>query len=62
MLNLELTPAETRVLKETLETDLADLSMEISHTDRLEYRDRLKEKRNALLKAVEQIIQFELSG
>ncbi len=48
MTHLELTEQQQQVLNEVLEITLSDLSMEISHTDQKDYRDRLKQRREAL--------------
>ncbi|WP_432822306.1 hypothetical protein [Trichloromonas sp.] len=48
MTQLELTEQQQQVLGEVLEITLSDLSMEISHTDQKDYRDRLKQRREAL--------------
>lgn len=47
-MNLELTDKEEKVLKELLEEVMADLSMEISHTDSSDYRAKIKERREIL--------------
>lgn len=52
-INLEEKEAET--LKEILESDLSDLSMEITGTDRMEYREKLKEKRNVIYKVLKSV-------
>jgi hypothetical protein len=48
MTQLTLTEEQQQALCEVLEITLTDLSMEISHTDQKDYRDRLKERREAL--------------
>jgi len=44
MPTIELTTIEANLLTEVLESDLADLRMEIAGTDLKDFRDRLKEK------------------
>lgn len=51
MTQLELTEQEVEVLTEIVESYLSDLSMEIADTDRLEYREGLKDSR-ALIASV----------
>jgi hypothetical protein len=53
MLDLELTVAEQAVLREMLDSEISDLQEEIAHTDRLEYRDALKERRRVLQKLLD---------
>ena len=53
MIELDLTEEETSILKMVLESYLSDLRMEISHTDRLEFRDMLKERKAVLIKVIE---------
>ena len=55
MVALDLTPHEAEVLLETLRSYLAELRMEISHTDREDFRSGLKERRQALEHIVEMI-------
>ncbi len=53
MIRGELTDRETELVVETLETALSDLRMEITDTDRQEYREGLKERKAALQKAID---------
>jgi hypothetical protein len=55
MLYLDLTPDEIAVLDDLLTNDLSDLRMEIAHTDRLEYRERLKVRKAVLMKVLDAI-------
>jgi hypothetical protein len=48
MLDLELTGAEVAILRDMLDSEISDLQEEIAHTDRLEFRDALKERRRVL--------------
>lgn len=50
MVHLDLTADETRILLEVLESYLSDLRMEIADTDRLDFREMLKERKAVLLK------------
>ena len=50
---LHLDPQQARVLRETLESAVSDLGMEIADTDRKDYRERLKERRRALIHVLE---------
>jgi hypothetical protein len=53
MLHLDLTPDEVAILEDLLTNDLSDLRMEIAHTDRLDYRERLKVRKAVLTKVLE---------
>ena len=53
MIHLDLSDAERHALKEILEGTLSDLRMEIANTDRLDFRNMLKERKRVLLKTVE---------
>jgi len=53
MVQLDLTPEEQQVLVEVLNTAISNLSMEIADTDRKDYRDVLKTRKEALSKAVQ---------
>lgn len=48
MVTLVLDEDDARILADTLTHDLSELRMEISHTDRWEYREGLKKKKAAL--------------
>jgi hypothetical protein len=48
MHRLELTSEEAYVLRETLQGYLSDLRMEIADTDRKDFRDQLKHRREVL--------------
>ena len=53
MVHLDLSEEERQILLEVLETALSDLRMEIAHTDRMEFREMLKERKAVLSKAIE---------
>ncbi|OHB26078.1 MAG: hypothetical protein A2X84_07560 [Desulfuromonadaceae bacterium GWC2_58_13] len=57
MTQLALTKQQHQVLSEVLETTLSDLSMEISDTDLKDYRDQLKQRREALASILEALKQ-----
>jgi len=48
VVNLCLTAEQARLLRQTLESVLSDMSVEIASTDRKEYRDEIKDEREAL--------------
>lgn len=55
MVELRLDDEARRVLADTLEIYLSDLRMEISHTDRLDFRNMLKKKRDILDGVLQQL-------
>lgn len=55
MATLKLNPEELTILKEILENYLSDLRMEISHTDRLDFREQLKLRKQVVQKVLEQL-------
>ncbi len=52
-ISLTLNPGELEILQEMLQNQLSELRMEISHTDRMEYRDMLKERKRVLNKLLD---------
>ena len=52
MLELNLDANETSILKTVLESYLSDLRMEIADTDRMAFRDMLKERKAVLIKVL----------
>jgi hypothetical protein len=50
MIHLDLTDEEKTVLAETLKSYLADLRVEISNTDLMDFREQLKAKKDVLNK------------
>lgn len=52
MIQLDLSPDEKEILDDTLETALSDLRMEISDTDRLDFRQKLKVRKQVLIKVL----------
>jgi len=61
MIKLELSDADATVLKEALGKTLKDLSYEIADTDSKDFRDGLKERRDALAR-VEQALTSATGG
>jgi hypothetical protein len=57
MIHLDLDTLEQKTLLETLESYLSDLSVEIADTDRLEFREELKARRDVLNKIVNAVKQ-----
>lgn len=55
MVDLHLDDEARQVLADTLEIYLSDLRMEISHTDRLDFRNMLKKKRSILESVLQQL-------
>jgi len=49
-IELNLSDDEQNIIKDILENSISDLSMEITDTDKMEYREKLKIKRNVLQK------------
>lgn len=57
MITIELTREEQGMLIEMLESCLADLHSEIHHTDRFDYREDLKKRKEILIKLRNQLQQ-----
>ena len=53
MIQLDLSDDEREILANVLDSYLSDLRMEIAHTDRLEFRDMLKERKAVLMRVLE---------
>ena len=53
MVRLELSPEQYQLLVELLESCLTDLRMEIVDTDRIDYKDMLKDRKDILLSLLE---------
>ena len=49
-IELNLSEDEQNIIKDILENTISDLSMEITNTDKMDYREKLKFKRNVLQK------------
>ncbi len=48
MVRIELSEADVTTLKDVLDSYLSDLRMEIADTDRMEFREGLKDRKKAL--------------
>lgn len=59
MLQIELTDEEQHILKETLESDLSDLRMEICETDDRTFKEMLKNKERIMEKILEMLQQTD---
>ena len=61
MIHLDLSEEETRTLMDMIENCLEDLHSEIVHTDNLEYKHSLKE-RKTVLKKLDQVLADSIQG
>ncbi len=52
MITMDLTAGELEILEHILENSLSDLRMEIAATDSMDFRDRLKERKRVIAKAL----------
>jgi len=57
MIHIDLDATERSILMQTLESYLSDMSFEIADTDRMEFRDELKAKRQVLNKILDAVKQ-----
>lgn len=55
MIRLDLAESEARILKETLQSDLARVRMEYGKTESRDWRHALQEKEQTLLKLLENL-------
>ena len=55
MIQLDVGKQELLILIETLESDVSDLRMEIAATDSMDYREILKDKKEALKRVLESL-------
>jgi len=62
MIHIDLDTTERSILMQTLESYLSDLSFEIADTDRMEFREELKAKRQILNKILEAVKQAHQSA
>lgn len=53
MVQIDLSPDEVEVLVEVLNTCISNLRMEICDTDRKDFREEIKERKELLMKVVE---------
>ena len=52
---ITLSESEKEILSEVLESYLSDMGMEITDTDSMDYREKLKAKRNVIRKILQDI-------
>ena len=62
MIHLDLDARGTEILVSVLDGTLSDLSYEISNTDRLDYRERLKERRSVVRHVRDALIETRRSA
>jgi len=64
MIELDLDDNERAILTTVLDSYLSDLRMEISHTDRQDFREMLKERKAVLMKVLEALeaLQVEVTN
>ncbi len=55
---IKLSDSEIEILSEALESHLSDLGMEITDTDSMEYREKLKAKRTVIQKILKELRQL----
>ena len=55
MITIDLSEAESEVLRQILEVDLSDLRMEIADTDSFNFRDDLKGRKEVLQKVLDSL-------
>ena len=58
MSTLELAPNEHQLLQDILESALSDLRVEIVSTDRIDYKEALKERKRLMMDLLEKIQQI----
>ena len=56
-IELNLSENEQNIIQNMLENNISDLSMEITNTDKMEYREKLKVKRNVLQKLLKTLTE-----
>ena len=54
-IELNLSENEQNIIQNMLENNISDLSMEITNTDKMDYREKLKAKRNVLQKLLKSL-------
>jgi hypothetical protein len=62
MIHIDLDATERSILMQTLESYLSDMSFEIADTDRMEFREELKAKRQVLNKILDAVKQAHQSA
>lgn len=58
MSTIGLTPKEQQLLQELLESALSDLRVEIVSTDRIDYKEALKERKHLMADILEKLQQI----
>lgn len=59
MVNLDLTEDEEKVLHTVIDSYLSDLRMEIADTDRKDFREMLKQRKQVLIKVLDSLSRSE---
>ena len=57
MIQVELAEAEAMILSEILQGVISDLRMEIADTDRMDFRESLKERKNVIQRVLDQLAE-----
>jgi hypothetical protein len=60
MITLDFTPEEVQILHDMIESCIADLRMEIRETDRLAYKEMLKNRELILKKMMDAVQQAQI--
>jgi hypothetical protein len=60
-IEIKINSEDAKILSDVLESNISDLSVEISDTDRFEFRDSLKSKRMVLQRILAEIKRQENS-
>lgn len=62
MMTLELTAEEDEILRQILETSLAELRIEILNTDRIEFKEMLRQRKAVMMRLQEKLERRVSSG
>jgi hypothetical protein len=62
MIHLDLKYEERQALVEVLENEISELSSEIFHTERLEYKSMLKSRKKLLMEMLEHLRTAPVAG
>jgi hypothetical protein len=57
MIQIELAEPEARIFGEILEGVLSDLRMEIADTDRMDFRESLKQRKSVIQRVLDQLAE-----
>jgi hypothetical protein len=60
MITLDFTPEEVQILSDMIESCITDLRMEIRETDRLAYKEMLKNREQILKKMMDAVQQAQI--